>query len=298
MNHKTIKKMQNNIHREITQLSPSDSFLVYYRVKDEFDFPIHFHPEYEINLIHKGAGVRRIIGDHIEKISDYELVLVGPNLPHCWELHECTNKEIHEVTVHIHNDLLDEKLLSRRVFKSIRDMFNRSIHGILFSEKTTKEIMPRLKNLPKTSGIDYFIEFISILHDLSTSRNQKLLSTTFSNIENFENSDRIKKIYEYIQENYHKKITLDEISELINMSPVSFNRFIKKRTGKTFIAYLNSTRVSAATRLLLETDLSISEIAFKCGFNNIANFNRIFKKVKNCTPSEFKTEFKGIQKVL
>ena len=288
--------MNKNIHREITQLSPSDSFLVYYRVKDEFDFPLHFHPEYELHFIHKGKGVRRVIGDHMGEIGDYELVLVGPNLPHCWELHNCTNKEIHEITIHIHNDLLDEKLLSRRVFKSIRDMLNRSIHGISFSEKTIKELMPRLMELPKISGIDYFLEFISILHDLSNSRNQKLLSTSFSNYNDFENSDKIKKVYEYVQKNFQRKITLDEISELINMTPVSFNRFIKKRTGKTFISYINSTRVSYASRLLLETDLSVGEIAYKCGFNNLANFNRMFKKIKNNTPSEFRSEFNGIQK--
>lgn len=290
--------MNKKIHREITQLSPTDSFLVYYRVKDDFDFPIHFHPEYELNFIHKGSGVRRVIGDHIGEINDYELVLVGPNLPHCWELHNCTGKDIHEITIHIHQDLLDEKLLSRRVFKSIRDMLNRSIHGIAFSEKTIKEMMPRLFELPKTSGIDYFLEFISILHDLSISRNQKLLSTSFSNFNNFENSDKIKKVYEYIQNNFQRKISLDEISELVNMTPVSFNRFIKKRTGKTFVSYINSTRISHASKFLLETDLSIGEIAYKCGFNNLANFNRMFKKLKNNTPSEFRTEFNGIQKTL
>lgn len=290
--------MDTNIHREITQLSPADSFLTYYRVKNNFDFPIHFHPEYELNMIYNGAGARRVIGDHMEEIGTYELVLVGPNLPHCWELHKCKNEEIHEVTIHIHNDLLDEKLLSRRVFKSIKDMFNNSIHGILFSEKTTKEVMKKLMNLPKLSGIDYFLEFISILHDLSISRNQTALSSSISNATNFENSDKIKKVYEYVQENFHRKISLDEISALINMSPVTFNRFIKKRTGKTFVSYINNTRVSYATRLLIESDFSVGEIGFKCGFNNIANFNRMFKKIKKCTPSEFKNEFSGIQKVL
>ncbi len=290
--------MNKNIHREITQLSHSDSFLVYYRVKDDFNFPLHFHPEYELNFIHKGSGVRRVIGDHIGEINDYELVLVGPNLPHCWEIHKCTSKEIHEITIHIHKDLLDEQLLSRRVFKSIRDMLNRSLHGISFSEKTIQEVMPRLMELPKTSGIDYFLEFVSILHDLSISRNQKLLSTSFSNFDNYENSDKIKKVHEFVQDNFQRKISLDEISELVNMTAVSFNRFIKKRTGRTFISYVNNMRISYASRLLLETDLSVGEIAYKCGFNNLANFNRMFKKIKNNTPSEFRTEFNGIQKVL
>lgn len=290
--------MRNGIHREITQLSPEDSFLVYERIKDEFDFPVHFHPEYELNFIHKGQGVRRIIGDHTSVISDVELVLVGSNLSHGWELNECTNTEIHEITVHIQQDLFNDKMLSRHIFKSIRDMFNRSKHGILFSEEITMKIKPRLVALLELSGIEYYLEFVSLLNELSESEHQTLLSTQFSEMNDFQNSDRIKKVYEYIHENYYRKIGLEEISQLVNMSPVSFNRFIKKRTGKTFINYVNDTRISYASRLLIESEKSIGEISYQCGFNNIANFNRIFKKSKECTPSEFRKEFVGMHRVL
>lgn len=290
--------MRSSIHREITQLSPEDSFLVYERVKDDFDFPIHFHPEYELNFIYKGQGVRRIIGDHSSEITDVELVLVGPNLTHGWELNKCTCKEIYEITVHIQQDLLDDKMLSRRIFKSIRDMLNRSRHGILFSSKTTMEIMPRLMILPKLHGIKYYLEFISILHDLAKSGDQTLLSNQFSEMNDFQNSEKIKKVYEFIHDNFHRRIGLEEISKLVNMSPVSFNRFIKKRTGKTFVSYVNDTRISYASRWLIESDKGICEISYDCGFNNIANFNRIFKKSKNCTPSEFRKEFSGMQRVL
>lgn len=290
--------MSKKIHREITQLSHGDSFLVYSRIKDDFNYPLHFHPEYELNFIHKGKGVRRVIGNHIGEISDYELVLVGPNLPHCWEIHNCQNEGIHEITVHIQKDLLDETLLSRSVFKPIKDMLKTSLQGISFSEETIKAIMPRLKELPKKGGINYFLEFVSILHDLSISEDQKVLSTSISNLDNYDKSDKIKKVQKHVQENFQRKISLGEISSLVNMTSVSFNRFIKKRTGKTFVAYVNSMRISHASKLLIETDLSVGEIAFKCGFNNLANFNRMFKKIKNNTPSEFKTEFNNVRKAL
>jgi AraC-like DNA-binding protein len=290
--------MHKDIHREITQLAPEDSFLVFDRVKDDFDFPIHFHPEYELNFIKDGKGVRRVVGDSLQEIEDVELVLVGPNLVHGWELHNCKCSRIHEITIQFHDDLFDEKLLSRRIFKPIKDMFNRSNHGIAFSKKATNDVMSRILRLSKIDSIDYFLELISILHDLAISRNQHLLSSYMSQNKNFENSDKIKVIYEYIQENYNKKVSLNEISELVNMSQVSFNRFIKSRTGKTFVEYLNDTRISFATRWLIETDLSIGEIGYKCGFNNIANFNRVFKKLKNCTPSEFREQFEGIKRVL
>lgn len=157
---------------------------------------------------------------------------------------------------------------------------------------------PKIQNLSTIDSIDYFLELISILQDLATSRNQKLLSSYSSGNRNFENSDKIKIIYEYVQENYQKKISLEEISNLVNMSPVSFHRLIKKRTGKTFIEYINDTRIGFAARWLIEKDLSIAEIAYKSGFNNIANFNRVFKKSKSCTPSQYREEFSGIKRIL
>ncbi len=290
--------MEHDVHREITPLSPEDSFLVFDRIKDDFDFPIHFHPEFELNFILNGKGVRRVVGDHMEEIEEIELVLVGPNLQHGWELHNCRNKDIHEITIQFHNDLFDTGLLGRRIMKPIKDMFERSAHGILFSKKISEEVASRIMKLSKIDSMDYFLELISILQDLATSRHQHLLSSYTSNNKDFENSNKIKVIYEFVQENYQNKISLNEISKMVNMSPVSFNRFIKKRTGKTLIEYVNDTRIGYAARWLIEKDLSIAEIAFKCGFNNIANFNRVFKKSKNCTPSQYREQFSGIKRVL
>lgn len=290
--------IQKKVHREITPLSAEDSFLVFDRKKREFDFPIHFHPEFELNLIKNGKGVRRLVGDSLEEIDDIELVLVGPNLHHGWITHNCKTDEIHEVTIQFQNNLFNEDLLNKRIMKPIKEMFDRSIHGILFTKKISNELYPRISQVSRLDGMDYFIEMVSILHDLANSRNQRLLSTYTVNRNEFENSDNIKKVYDYIHANFHKKITLAEVSDIVNMSSVSFNRFIKKRTGKTFINYLNDVRISNAAMWLLEKDQSISEIAYKCGFNNIANFNRVFKKFKNCTPTEYKAVFEGIKRVL
>ncbi|WP_303315391.1 AraC family transcriptional regulator [Flavivirga abyssicola] len=287
-----------NIHREITPLSPEDSFLVFDRVKSEFDFPIHFHPEYELNFIGNGKGVKRVVGDSVEEIDELELVLVGPNLHHGWQNHNCSSKEIHEITLQFHENLLNEGILSRKIMKPIKDMLDRSIHGILFSKKTASETRNRISQLSRLDSMDYFLEFISILHDLANSRNQRLLSTYTVSRDSFENSDKIKVIYEYVQENYDKKLMLTDVSGLVNMSPVSFNRFMKKRTGKTFVDYVNDVRIGFAVIKLVESDSSVSEVAFNCGFNNIANFNRVFKKLKKTTPSQYKKEFSGIKRIL
>ncbi len=285
-------------HREVTPLSKRDSFLVFDRIKDGFDFPIHYHPEYEINFIQNGSGVKRVVGDHIEEIEEVELVLVGPNLHHGWETHNCRSRRIHEITIQFHNDLFEDSFLSRRVMLSIKDMLEKSIHGILFSNKTALEIGERLKKLSKLDGIDNFLEFLSILYDMSNSRNQRLLSTYTVDNFNFEEDDKMKTVYDYVQQNFSEKISLDEVADLLSMSVVSFNRFIKKRTNKTFVNYLNDIRVGYASRWLIEKDLSIAEIAYKAGFNNIANFNRIFKSKKNTTPSQYREEFNGMKRFL
>ena len=285
------------IHRELTPISKEDSFLVFDRVKDHFDYPVHFHPEFEINFIEGGKGLRRIVGDSMEEATDLELVLVGPNLFHGWEQHECPRKQMHEITIQFHNDLFDKSFLKRKIMKPIRDMFERSAHGILFSEPDILPIVPRLHKVSKLEGIDYFLELLSILYDLANSRNQRLLSTTTIYMESFENSDKLKLLYDFVQENYASRITLDEVSELMNMSSVSFNRFIKKRTGKTFVEYVNDVRIGYASRWLIEKDLSISEIAFLCGFNSIANFNRVFRKNKGRTPTQYRQDYSGIKRV-
>lgn len=287
-----------SIHREITPLSKQDSFLVFDRTKDFFDFPIHFHPEMELNFISNGQGVRRIMGDSIEEIDNLELVLVGANLNHGWETHNCANTGIREITIQFHHDLFHKKFLQRRIMKPVKDMFARSAHGILFSRETMERLKPRILKVPKLDGIDYFMELLSLLYDLSNSRNQRLLSSSFIHLENFENSDKLKLLYDYVQDHYTQKITLEEISQLMNMSSVSFNRFMKKRTGKTFVGYLNDVRIGYASRFLIEKDLSISEIAYRSGFYSIANFNRVFKKGKGSTPTQYRQDFSGIKRVL
>ncbi|SFZ93466.1 AraC-type DNA-binding protein [Flaviramulus basaltis] len=284
--------MSRTINREITLLEPDNGFLVINRVKEKFDFPIHFHPEYELNFILNGKGVLRVVGDSVEELSNIDLVLVGSYVKHGWENHNCKNTPIYEMTFQFNDSIFDEKLLSLRMFNEINDMFKRANHGIKFSKETSKKLMPKIITLTKIDTVDEFIKFLNILQEMAVSKSQRLLSSSSSNVDGeYENSIRIKKVYEFIQENFTRKISLSEISELINMSPVSFNRFIKKRTGKTFVEYVNDTRLSFASRWLIETDMSIGEISFKCGYNNITHFNRQFKKAKKSTPSEFREKF-------
>ena len=287
--------MYKNIVREITPLTQNDCFTIFSRVKSQFNFPLHYHEEFELNLILNAKGAKRIVGDHIDQVEDIELVLVGPNLCHAWFTHQCKSKEIKEITIQWHKDLLDEKLLRRNQLSFIRKMFDTAAKGILFSKEAAQTISPRILSLSQKSGFDSVIALINILHDLSTSRNMRTLSEASFNSE-FQlsfNSRRIEKAFEYMNKNYDKPITLKDIARLVNMTEVSFSRFIKKRTGITFIDSLNEIRLGHASRILIDTTKSIAEVSYNCGFNNISNFNRLFKKKKGCTPKEFRENFTG-----
>jgi len=284
--------MSTNIIREITPLTQNDCFTIFSRLKKEFSFPLHYHEELELNLIINAKGARRIVGDHIDTIGDMELVLVGPNLYHAWFTHQCKSEEIREVTIQWHKDLFEDKLLRRNQLSFIRSMMDRSKKGILFSRETTEALAPRILSLNQKQGFDSVLELLSILHDLSTSRNMRTLSdASFTNQHFTYNSRRIEVAFEYMNSNYDKQISLGEVAKMVNMTEVSFSRFVKKRTGNTFIDSLNEIRLGHASRMLIDTTHSISEISYHCGFNNISNFNRIFKKKKTCTPKEFRENY-------
>jgi AraC-like DNA-binding protein len=284
--------VKKDILREITPLTKGDCFTLLSRIKSEFDFPLHYHEELELNFILNAKGAKRVIGDHVQEIDDAELVLVGSNLPHVWLTHKCKSKEIREITIQFHKDLLDEKFLRRNQLNFIRAMLEKSSRGILFSKKTIEQITPRLIALNQKQGFDSVLELISILHDLSTSRNMQFLSdSTFNSSEFSHNSRRIEKVFEYMNHNFDKPVSLREAAKIANMTDVSFSRFFKKRTGITFIDSLMEMRLGQASRLLIDTTQSVAEIAYNCGFNNISNFNRIFKKKKNCTPKEFRLNY-------
>ncbi len=294
-----LQVMCIEIHREITPLKENDCFLVFDRHRESFTYPVHFHPEYEINFIRNAKGGRRIVGDHIGEIGDRELVMVGPNLYHGWENHNnAVNEIFHEITIQFPRELFADTTLSKNVLKPLRELFKNAERGILFSQETIQAIEPKLWSLSKKGGFDGFLELQSFLYDLAISRDQQLLTNmSFQRQSDFYNSERIEKVYNYISANYNQKLKLEEVAEKVHMSPVSFSRLIKKRTGKSFVDFVNEIRLGYATKFLIESNKSVSEISFLCGFNNLSNFNRIFKKRQTCTPSEFRNNFTGTRSV-
>jgi AraC-like DNA-binding protein len=285
----------NNIIKEITPLTHKDCFSIFSREKRSFDFPLHFHEEFELNLIINAAGARRIVGDHCEEITDVELVLVGPNLSHTWESYQCKSNSVTEVTIQWHKDLFDDRFLKKNQMSRLRELLERSGKGILFNEDTAVALSAQLMALNDLKGFHGVMELMNILYELSIAENAVTLSKVALNNNQIlhPNSRRIDKAFEYMNANFQKQITLKELAQLVSMTDVSFSRFISQRTGNTFVDTLNEIRLGHATRMLIETTLPIADISVRCGFNNISNFNRIFKKKKLSTPKEFRENFCG-----
>jgi AraC-like DNA-binding protein len=286
--------MKKQITKEIVPLTPYDCYTVFRRVKSDFDFPLHFHEEYELNFIYNAAGAQRVIGDHMEEIGQWELVLVGSNLQHAWFMHNCSSKRIQEITVQFHKDLFDDNFMRRNQFSMIKNLLDRSARGILFSQETAMNLNKRIESLISLTGFDSMLELLSILNDLSLSRNMRVLSATggSNTLQPYTfHSRRIEKAINYMKENFRNPIRLSDVSKAASMSEVAFSRFFKQKTGSNFIDSLTDIRIGHACRMLIDTTHSVTEIAYGCGFNNISNFNRIFRKKKGYTPKQFRSQY-------
>lgn len=284
----------SNIFREVTPLSAEDCFVIRSRVKSEFNYPVHVHPEFELNYIENAPGAQRVIGDSLEEIGDYELCLIGnENLEHAWMNGSCDSKDIFEITIQFHKDLFFESMLSKRQFHSVAIMFENAKKGIVYSRETILKVRDLLHKLCKNEeGFHSVIDLLNILQTLSEDKNSRILATsTFANRDDSSDSRRIQKVIDYLHENYQKEIHLADVAGHVNMSEVSFSRFMKKRTGKNYIEYLNDLRLGIASRHLIDTTKTVAEISYECGFNNLSNFNRIFKKRKGVTPKEFRESY-------
>ena len=281
----------SNAINEISPLSERDCFYIVERYKQKFTYPLHRHKEYELNFIENGAGMKRIVGDSVVETGEYELVLIGgENLEHVWEQGNCQSHNIREITIQFSPEMFSEQLLSRNQFNSIRKMLDKAQRGISFPVSAIMKVYPMLDKLSQeTRGFYQLLSIFAILYELSLCDEvQTLSNASFANINQQEDSRRVTKVYKYIGEHFREEVRLADVAGLVGMSPTAFSRFFKLRTGITLSDYVTNMRLGIATRLLADSTMSISEIAYECGFNNQSNFNRIFKKVKGFTPKEFR----------
>lgn len=279
---------------EICKLSEKDCFYIVERHKSEFTYPLHRHKEFELNFIEHGAGVRRIVGDSVEEIGEYDMVLVGSaELEHVWEQGRCESKNIREITIQFSHNLFEGEMLSKNQFASIRKMLDLAENGLVFPMESIMKVYAIIDGL--SSENERFIQFLKtlfILYELSVSDYKVLASSSYAKTGRVEESRRVQKVKEYISEHYAEPLRLTDMAEIVGMSPVAFSRFFRQRTGRTLSEYIVDIRLGFAARMLVDSSRNISEICYECGFNNLSNFNRTFKAKRHYTPREFRDMFK------
>lgn len=280
---------------EITPLSDKDCFYIIERNKTEFTFPLHNHTVYELNYVENARGVRRVVGDSVEEIGDYDLVLItGKDLEHTWQNWNCQSSDIKEITIQFSSDLFIRNFIDKNQFRTIKEMIEKAQKGITFPLSTVLKIRPLLRSLShEEQGFYAVLTFLTILYELSVSNDIRTLSSSsFAQAEQTYDSRRIKKVDDYLNAHFCEEVRLSKVAELVNMSEVSFSRFFKLRTGKSLMDYLIDIRLGHASRYLADSTQTIAEIGYNCGFNNLSNFNRIFRKKKGCTPKEFRENYR------
>jgi len=285
---------ESKVIHEITPLMGKDVLYIAERRKKEFTYPIHNHEVYELNFVEHAPGVRRIVGDSSEVIGDYDLVLItSPDLEHVWEQNTCTSQDIHEITIHFDLNFDSSGFMGKNPFSSLRAMMLEARKGLCFPMDAIMKVYQQLNTLSSIKdGFYAFTQFMTILYELSRCDGARALATSsYAKVEVASDSRRVLKVKNYISQNYQNEIRLADVASLAGMSPSAFSRFFKLHTGRNLSEYIIDMRLGYASRMLVDSTHSIAEIGYGCGFNNLSNFNRIFKKKKGCSPSEFRENY-------
>lgn len=269
------------------------SFVVFEEIGKFFPCPWHYHSEYELVLVLKSTG-RRMVGDHIGYFNEGDLVFMGSLLPHVWKNDPVFTKGqadclAEAIVIHFKDTFLGEKFFEIPEMEAFKGFLKKSNHGMVIKGKAKENINALMKRMPGMNGLQRLSTLISIFDILSgTTEYDLLASPGFVKNIHLQGSDRFNKINEYIMQNFDQEIALPEVASVANMAVTTFCNFFKEHYRVTFVEYLNTVRIGHACKLLAEKNQNIVEISYECGFNNLANFNRQFKKYKGMTPTHYR----------
>ncbi len=253
----------------------------------------HVHPEIELVYVNKGKG-KTHIGNHLSYFNNSQLILIGSNLPHNGFTDRLTAKG-KETLIQFHPDFLGEAFLNIPEMSQLNALFERAKKGLVFKLETKKKTGPKIEKLVKYEGLKRVLKLLDILNDLSKSEDYVLLNAEgFAFETGLQDSAKIDIIFKHINNNFQEHISLDEIASKVSMTIPAFCRYFKKATGKTFTKLVNEYRVVQATKLLSESQSSITDICFECGFNNFSHFNKVFNDVVGKSASKYRSEIKSM----
>lgn len=259
------------------------------------DTPFHFHDSCELVFIEEGFG-KRVVGDNVAHFTKGDLVLMGPNLPHIWQndsifYHKKKGYHVKATVIYFSPLFLMNLTDDHDSTKTIEILINKSARGLYFKSTLCSDIAHKISLLNEVEGLQKISNFLSIIDSLATTTNYEFLASDgYKNSYNAKDTARFNDVYQYIINNFHHTISLTQISSVAHMSPTAFCRYFKNHTQKSLTRFINEVRVGHACLLLQKEEYSIAHICFKCGYNNMVNFNKFFKSITGKTPSEFRKD--------
>ncbi len=276
-------------------LQQGESFVVCDFNYNYYPTPWHYHPEYEIVLVTESTG-KRFIGDHISDFAPGNLVLLGPNIPHTYRNDDKYYKKksrlrAKSIVIHFSENSLGNDFLKLPEAKPIRQLLLRSQHGLEIKGKTNDAVSDKLKEAISQKGLQRWQTLLHILSLLAESKQLKPITGTPQVGYNEKESARMCQVFDWVNSNYSSAIRLADAAEIAGMNQNAFSRFFAQRTRKTFSGYVQEMRLQKAALLLVEEELSVTEICYECGYNNISNFNRQFLNYYNMSPANYRKTF-------
>ena len=275
-------------------IPPRHSFIARVQSHPDRTPRIHSHRNFEINYVLRGSG-RRIVGSDISNFEPGDLVLLGPNLPHCWDGRGggSATKPV-SVVIHFNEHLLDSDFLNAPELLPVRKLLKRADAGIWFRGPNVGRIGRLLRQLVELNGLESYIELLKVFHLLLQEDRVEYLSEIAYAPDFDKDLEKINLVYEYVFEHIQNGIRQEEVAALLHMTPGSFCRYFKKKTKRSFMDYVRRVRIGLAAKMLTETDKRISQVCYESGYNNIANFNYHFKSILHKTPTEYRRAFRNL----
>jgi AraC-like DNA-binding protein len=270
----------------------NQSYLVKTLKEPFFDPNWHFHPHYQLFTVIKGTGTR-FIGDDIRHFNVGDTVFLAPNMPHLWrsdrEYFEKDSQLMTEgIVVYFKEDFLGSEFFEKSEMYDIKTLLKKSERGLDLTGQLKEELVNDLKNLPVDSGFQGIIKILSILDKLSKSTDyQYIASTTYSNTHKISETERMRRVHEYVLKHFKENINLSTVASLSNMTDAAFCRYFKSRTNKTFSDFVKEIRIGNACKMLQDENKSISQTCYESGYNTVSNFNNQFKSLKGVCPKQY-----------
>ena len=280
-------------------IPPSQIFVIRNLQEKHFDPVWHAHSEYQLFVVLEGTGTR-FIGDSIKAFRPGELIFTGPHLPHLWRSDEAyfekkSNLSTSGIVIYFNENFLGDHIMEKEEMVMLKKLFTKSMRGLEFYGQKKLQVVKMMQELTKMQGIESVIHLLRILEILSFTKEYHYISSrAYSDVFNQNETDRLNQVYEYVIKNFRRKILLEELADLLCMTPTSFSRFFTMKNNKPFSKFVAEIRIKHACKLLTETEDSISQICYESGFNTLSNFNKQFKDIMLKKPSQYKEEFMSI----